>query len=83
MLASREAFPPILPAPLVEETPLLYRKGKRRAMTGLKVAEERERDTSQQRRRDEREAVTFVAADTEMEVQERERREREDALAAD
>jgi hypothetical protein len=33
-----------IPAPLVEETPLLYRKGKRRAMTGLEVAEERERE---------------------------------------
>jgi hypothetical protein len=28
-LASRKEFPPTLPEPLAEETPLLYRKGKR------------------------------------------------------
>ena len=28
MLASRKEFPATLPAPLVEETPLIYRKGK-------------------------------------------------------
>jgi hypothetical protein len=44
MLESQQEFPTTLPAPLVEETPLLYRKGKRRAMTGLEVAEERERE---------------------------------------
>jgi hypothetical protein len=55
-LASREQFPPPLPEPLVKETPLQYRKGKRRAMTGLEVTEERERDASQQRGRKEREA---------------------------
>ena len=32
----------MLPEPLIEETPLLYRKGKRRAMTGLEIAEEKE-----------------------------------------
>jgi hypothetical protein len=48
-LASKKEFPPMLPEPLVEETPFLYRKGKRRAMTGLEIAEERERDASRQR----------------------------------
>src|SRR3979411_2679792 len=33
MLASREEFPPTLPEPLVEETPLQFRRGKRRAIT--------------------------------------------------
>jgi hypothetical protein len=32
-------------------------------MTGLEVKEERERDASRQRRREEREAATFAAAD--------------------
>jgi hypothetical protein len=41
-LASRKEFPPMLPEPLVEESPLLYRKGKRRAITGLEIAEEKE-----------------------------------------
>jgi hypothetical protein len=36
-LASRKEFPATLPEPLIEETPLLYRKGKRRAMTGLGI----------------------------------------------
>lgn len=62
MLASREAFPPTLPEPLVEETPLQFRRGKRRAMTGLEIAEERERDASQQRRRNERSAAALVVA---------------------
>jgi hypothetical protein len=48
---------------VTEETALQYRKGKRRAMTGLEVAEERERDASRQRRREEREAATFAAAE--------------------
>jgi hypothetical protein len=63
-LVSRQDFPLMLPVPLVEETPLQYRKGKRRAMTGLEVAEERERDASRQRRRDERTAAALAAADT-------------------
>jgi hypothetical protein len=41
-LDSRKEFPPTLPAPLIEETPPQYRKGKCRAMTGLEIAEERE-----------------------------------------
>ena len=51
-LASRKEFPATLPEPLIEETPLLYRKGKRRAMTGLEIADEKEKDASRQRRRD-------------------------------
>jgi len=66
----------MLPAPLIEETPLQYRKGKHRAITGLKIAEERERDASQQRRRDKR------AADAALEAQEEERREEQDLQAS-
>ena len=44
--ASRERFPLMLPKPLAENSNLRYRKGKKRAMTGLEVAEERERDAS-------------------------------------
>src|SRR5271170_245458 len=43
-LASRKDFPPLLPEPLKEETPLLYRKGKKRAMTGEELAQEQEQD---------------------------------------
>jgi hypothetical protein len=82
MLASWESFPATVPAPLVEETPLLYRKGKRRAMTGLKVAEERERDASRQCRRDEREAAALAAADVAIEAREEEKREEAEILAA-
>jgi hypothetical protein len=74
-LASREEFPPTLLALLIEETPLQYRKGKRRAMTGLEVAEERERDASWQRRQDERAAAALAAADTALEAQDKERQE--------
>jgi hypothetical protein len=82
-LASREQFPLTLPEPLVEETPLQYsRKGKRRAMTGLEIAEERERDDSRQRRRDERSAAALAVADYKIEAQERERQEEEEILAA-
>jgi hypothetical protein len=82
MLASQEAFPPTLPEPLVEETPLQFRRGKRRAMTGLEIAEERERDASRQRRRDERSAAALAAADCRAEAQEKERQEEEGILAA-
>jgi hypothetical protein len=81
-LASRKEFPLMLPEPLVEETPLLYRKGKRRAMTGLEIAEERERDASRQRRRDERAAAALAAADAALEAREEERREEEDLVEA-
>ena len=81
-LASRKELPPMLPEPLVEETPLLYRKGKRRAMTGLEVAEERERDASRQRRRDERAAAALAVADAALEAREEERREEEDLIEA-
>jgi len=82
MLASWKEFPATLLVLLVEETPLIYRKGKRRAMTGLEVAEERERDASQQRRRDEREAAALATADIAIEAQEEERREEAEILAA-
>ena len=81
-LASRKEFPPILLEPLVEETPLLYRKGKRRAIIGLEVAEERERDASRQRRRDERAAAALAVADAALEAREEERREEEDLIEA-
>jgi hypothetical protein len=45
-LASRQEFPPTLPEPPIKETTLLYRKGRRQAMTGLEIVEERERDGS-------------------------------------
>jgi len=45
-LASWKQFLPLLPEPLVEETPLQYRKWKRQVMTGLEITEERERDAS-------------------------------------
>jgi hypothetical protein len=72
-LVSQEQFPPTLPEPLVEETPLQYRKGKRRAMTGLEIAEERERDALRQRRRHEREAAALAAVDLEQERHEERR----------
>jgi hypothetical protein len=71
----------MLPEPLVEETPFLYIKGKRRAMIGLEVAEERERDASRQCRRDERAAAAIAVADTALEAREEERRE-EDLMEA-
>jgi hypothetical protein len=41
-LASQQQFPATLPALLVvKETPLIFKRGKRRAMTGLEAAEER------------------------------------------
>jgi hypothetical protein len=43
-------------------------------MTGLEVAEERERDTLRQRRRNEREAATLAAANIRIEAREVERR---------
>jgi hypothetical protein len=67
---------------LIEETPLQYRKGKRRAMTGLRITEERERDASRQRRRDEREAAASAAADEALEAREREREEERDLVEA-
>jgi hypothetical protein len=80
-LASRKDFPPTLPAPLIEETPLQYRRGKRRAMTGLEVAEERERDASRQRRRDERAVAALAAADAALEAEEKKRQEEQDLAA--
>jgi hypothetical protein len=67
-LASKKEFPPTLLEPIAKETPLLYRKG-RRAMTGLEIAEERESDTSRQRRRDERAAAALAAVDEALSVQ--------------
>jgi hypothetical protein len=67
-LANRKQLPLMLPEPLVNETNLQYRKGKRRAMTGLEIAEEKERDASRQRRRNEREAAA-LAVENELEDQ--------------
>ena len=50
-------------------------------MTGLEVAEERERDASRQGRRDEWAATALAAADTALEAQEEERREEHDLAA--
>jgi hypothetical protein len=50
-------------------------------MTGLEVAEERGRDASQQRQRDERTAAARAAADAALEAQEEERREEQDLAA--
>jgi hypothetical protein len=55
---------------------LIYKKGEKRAMLGTEIEEERERDTSRQRRCDEK------AADTQLEEQERGRREEEDLVEA-
>jgi hypothetical protein len=80
-LASRQELLLELLIPLVEQTPLLYRKGKRRAMTGLEVAEERERDALQQRQRDERKAGAEEAAEKEMDRREEERLHKADWVA--
>jgi hypothetical protein len=82
ILAGREAFPPTLLEPLVEETPLQFRRGKRRAITGLEIAEERERDASRQRRRNERSAAALAVPNRLADAQEKERREEEEILAA-
>jgi hypothetical protein len=74
-LLSHMALPPELPAPLVESTDLRFRKGKRRAMTGLEAAEERDRDLSRQRRQKEREATTLAVADRAMGKKEKEHTE--------
>jgi hypothetical protein len=68
-LANRKQLPLMLPEPLVNETNLQYRKGKRRAMTGPEIAEEKERDASRQRRRNEREAAALITAENELEDQ--------------
>jgi hypothetical protein len=82
ILDSRKEFPLMLLEPLVEETPLLYRKGKKRAMTELEIAEEKERDALWQRRRDKRAAAASAAADAALEAQEEERQEEEDLIEA-
>jgi hypothetical protein len=81
-LASRKDFPPVLPEPLKEETPLLYRKGKKRAMTGLEIAQEQEQDALRQRRRNDKAAAASAAADSQLEAWEQEKREREDLVEA-
>jgi hypothetical protein len=81
-LASKTEFPPILPEPLVEETSLLYRKGKRKAITGLEIAEERERDASWQRQQDEKTAAALAAADATLEVREKKRQEEKNIVEA-
>jgi hypothetical protein len=51
-------------------------------MTGLEVVEERERDASWQRRRDEREAATRAIAEIRQEERDEERREEQEMMAA-
>ncbi|KAN0067746.1 hypothetical protein V8E54_014311 [Elaphomyces granulatus] len=82
ILKNRQEFPTTLPAPLVNETPLQYKRGKRRAMTGLEIAEERERDASRQRRREEHEAAATAAVEERLEAKEKEREEEQEMLAA-
>jgi len=67
---------------LIKKTLLQYRKGKRRAITRLEIAEEREQDASQQRRCNEREAATSAAADKALKAREKEREEERDLVKA-
>ena len=82
ILKNRQEFPTTLPAPLVNETSLQYKRGKRRAMTELEIAEERERDASRQRRREEHEAAATAAVEERLEAKEKEREEEQEMLAA-
>ncbi|KAN0068510.1 hypothetical protein V8E54_013234 [Elaphomyces granulatus] len=79
---NRQEFPTTLPAPLVNETSLQYKRGKRRAMTGPEIAEERERDALRQRRREEHEAAATAAVEERLEAKEKEREEEQEMLAA-
>jgi hypothetical protein len=82
-LASRKDFPLVLPEPLKEETPLLYRKGKKRAMIGEEIAQEREQDALRQRCRKDKAAACALAADSQLEAWEQEKkRERENLIEA-
>ena len=67
---SQEQFPLVLVELLIKETPLLYRKRKRRAIIGLEVAEEKERGASRQRRREEREVAASAIVNMEAEARE-------------
>jgi hypothetical protein len=78
MPANQEAFQPMLPRPLVEETPLQFRRGKRRATTGLEIAEERGRDASRQQRCNEWSAAALTVADRLADAQQKERQEEEE-----
>jgi len=51
-------------------------------MTGLEIAEERERDASRQRRREEHEAAATAAVEERLEAKEKEREEEQAMLAA-
>ena len=51
-------------------------------MTGLEIAEERERDASRQRRREEHEAAATAAVEERLEAKEKEREEEQEMLAA-
>jgi len=63
----------MLPKPLVEETSLIYKRGKRRAITELEIAEEKERDALQQHRCNKRAAAALAAADKALAAQEEEK----------
>jgi len=52
-------------------------------MTGLEIAEEKERDASRQRRRDKKAAASAAAANVQLEEHERGRREEQDLVEAD
>jgi hypothetical protein len=82
MLASRKDFPSTLPEPLKEATPLLYRKGKKRAMTGEELAREQEQDALRQRRHKDKAAAASAAAASQLEAWEQEKRERQDIVEA-
>ncbi|KAN0066635.1 hypothetical protein V8E54_010052 [Elaphomyces granulatus] len=82
ILKNRQEFLTTLPAPLVNETSLQCKRGKRRAMTGLEIAEERERDASRQQRREEHEAAATAAVEERLEAKEKEREEEQAMLAA-
>ena len=63
----------MLPKPLVEETPLIYKRGRRRAITGLEIAEEKERDALRQRCCNKRAAAILIAADKALAAREEEK----------
>ncbi|KAN0068019.1 hypothetical protein V8E54_007491 [Elaphomyces granulatus] len=76
---SREAA---VPDDFTSAAGLQCKRGKRRAMTGLEIAEERERDASRQQRREEHEAAATAAVEERLEAKEKEREEEQAMLAA-
>ncbi|KAN0073210.1 hypothetical protein V8E54_008430 [Elaphomyces granulatus] len=76
---SREAA---VPDDFTSAAGLQCKRGKRRAMTGLEISEERERDASRQQRREEHEAAATAAVEERLEAKEKEREEEQAMLAA-